>query len=68
MNNELINQLSKLTLEERALKRNIDRNYYNAKVRHKLFVRLKEVKQEIQKVKFRIRLEREEKNENNNTN
>ncbi len=68
MNNELINQLSKLTLEEKALKRNIDRNYYNVKVRKRLFFRLKEVDNEINRVKFKIRLEREKKNGNNNTN
>lgn len=68
MNNELINQLSKLTLEEKALKRNIDRNYYNAKVRKRLFFRLKEVDNEINRVKFKIRLEREKKNGDNNTN
>ena len=68
MNNELINQLSKLTEEEKALKRNIDRNYYNVKVRKRLFFRLKEVDNEINRVKFKIRLEREKKNGNNNTN
>ena len=61
MNNELINQLSKLTLEEKALKRHIDRNYYNLKVRTKLFVRLKEVQNEINKVKFKLRLAKGEK-------
>lgn len=64
MNNELINQLSKLTLEEMALKRNIDRNYYNVEVRTSLFKRLQEVQTEIKKVKFKIRLEKEKKNEN----
>lgn len=64
MNNELINELSKLKLEESCLKRHIDRNYYNAKLRTKLFQRLKEVKNEIERVKFKIRLEREKKNEN----
>lgn len=64
MNNELINQLSKLTLEETSLKRHIDRNYYNLKVRTRLFARLKEVQAEIEKVKFKIRLERMNKNDN----
>lgn len=63
MNNELINQLSKLKLEEKALKRHIDRNYYNAEVRRKLFVRLKEVQNEIDRVKFKIRIAKEKKNE-----
>lgn len=56
MNNELINQLSKLTLEEKSLKRHIDRNYYNLEVRTKLFTRLKIVENEINRVKFKLRL------------
>lgn len=64
MNNELINQLSKLTLEEMALKRNIDRNYYNVEIRTNLFKRLQEVQTEIKKVKFKIRLEKEKRNDN----
>lgn len=64
MNNELINQLSKLSLEKSALKRNIDRNYYNPNARNRLFLRLKEVDNEIKRVKFKIRLEKEKKNEN----
>ena len=59
MNNELINQLSKLTLEQSALKRNIDRNYYNVPVRKRLFNRLRYVNEEIKKVKFKIRMEKE---------
>lgn len=68
MNNELVNQLSKLTLEEKALKRNLNRNYYNIKTRNKLFNELELIDKEIKKVKFKIRLEREKKNGNNNTN
>lgn len=56
MNNELINELSKLTLEEKSLKRHIDRNYYNLEVRTKLFTRLKIVENEISRVKFKLRL------------
>lgn len=64
MNNELINQLSKLILEKASLKREIDKNYYNVKIRTKLFRRLKEVETEINKVKFKSRIEKEKKNEN----
>ena len=63
MNNELINQLSKLKLEESALKRNIYRNYYNKEVRSKLFARLKEVTNEINRIKFKLRLEKEKKHD-----
>lgn len=64
MNNELINQLSKLNLEKASLKRSLDRNYYNAELRKKLFTKIKIVDSEIKKVKFRLRLEKEKKNEN----
>ena len=59
MNNELINQLSKLKLQESANKRNLDRNYYNRKVRDKLFNELKEVQSEIKRIEFKIKLEKE---------
>ena len=61
MNNGLINQLSKLNLEYSALKRNLDRNYYNRKTRDIIYKRMKEVNNEIQKIKFKIRLEREKR-------
>lgn len=64
MNNELINQLSKLNLEKASLKRSLDRNYYNAELRKKLFTKIKIVDSEIKKIKFRLRLEKEKKNEN----
>lgn len=67
MNNELINVLSKLKLQESAYKRNLDRNYYNKKLRKDFFEKLKEVQREIEKVNFKIRLERGKKNANNNT-
>ena len=63
MSNELINQLSKLKLERNSIKRNIDTNYRNRKIRIDLFNKLKEVDKEIEKVKFKLRLEKEMKNE-----
>lgn len=67
MNNKLIEKLSSLKLAESAVKRNLDRNYYNSKLRSKLFKELKQIQNEIERVKFKIRLEKK-KNENNNTN
>jgi len=64
MNNELINQLSKLELEKKAIKRNLNKNYYNASIRNKLFLDLDAIDNEIKKVKFKIRLERERNNDN----
>lgn len=58
MNNELEIKLSKLNIEEKALKRHIDRNYYNLEVRTKLFERLKIVESEIKRINFKLMLER----------
>ena len=62
MNDTLIDKLSKLTLERNSLKRNIDRNYYNKKVRVRLFDRLFKVDNEIKKVKFMLRIRRNNDN------
>lgn len=61
--NELIEELSKLTLQEKSLKRNLDVCYYDSKKREKLFKEIDETKNKIKKIKFKIRLEREIKNE-----
>lgn len=67
-NDELIEKLSKLRLEENCLKRNLDINYLDEEIRTKIFKRIKENKNEIELVKFKIRLEKEmKKNANNNT-
>jgi len=67
MNDELINKLSELKLEETCLKRNLDANYLKKDIRKKMFGRLKQNKDEQNKIKFKLRMERELKNENNNT-
>ena len=63
MNNELIARLSQLELEKSSIKRNLDRFYYDNKIRAKLFAELKEVQNNIKKTKFMIRLEREKRND-----
>lgn len=63
VNNKLIEKLSSLKLAESAIKRNLDRNYYNLKLRSKLFKELKQIQNEIERVKFKIRLEKEKKND-----
>lgn len=60
-NDELIEKLSKLRLEENCLKRNLDINYLDEEIRTKIFKRIKENKNEIELVKFKIRLEKEMK-------
>lgn len=63
MNNKNIDELSNLLMEEKYLKRNLDLNYYKKNDRDKYFMRLKEVKKEIEKIKFKIRLENQIKKE-----
>lgn len=62
MNNTLIEQLSKLKMEEVALKRRLDKKLSNAE-RKKSFDRLKEVMNQEKKIKFKIQLERKMLNE-----
>lgn len=57
MNNTLIEQLSRLKLEETALKRRLDKKLSSTE-RKISFDRLKEVKKLQEKIKFKIQLER----------
>lgn len=57
MNNTLIEKLSRLKLEEKALKRGLDKNL-SKEARTEIFNRLKEIKEMQNKVKFRLELER----------
>lgn len=57
MNNTLIEQLSRLKLEETALKRRLDKKLSSTE-RKFSFDRLKEVKKLQEKIKFKIQLER----------
>lgn len=62
MNNTLIEQLSRLKMEETAVKRGLDKNLSN-KERTKMFNRLKEIKAKQKVIKFKLELERKMKNE-----
>lgn len=66
MSKLLIDKLSKLTLEEKSLQRTVNLSY-NKDLRTKTLIRLKEVMKEKEKVKNLLKLEKEFKNENNNT-
>lgn len=69
MNNELIEELSKLELQKKHLIRCLDSQYYSKHQRTKTFEKIKDLKKQIEKVKFKIRLNKEIKNvKNNNTN
>lgn len=67
MNNTLLDRLTQLDLEEKSLKRNLDRYYRDEKIRTRLFNKIKQIEKEKDKLKFKIHLERKIKNENNNT-
>ncbi len=67
-NNELIEQLSNLEMQKKSILRELDRVYNNFDLRTKRFNEVKEIKKEIDQIKFKIRLEKElRKDENNNT-
>ena len=66
--NELIERLSNLKLEEKNLKRVLDVYYRDENMRTKAFNKIKKIKKEMEQIKFKLRLEKELKNENNNTN
>ena len=63
MNDILIEKLSNLDLEEKSVKRGLDRYYRYEKDRTRLYKRLQEIKKEKEQVKFKLRLEKELKNE-----
>lgn len=66
MSNTLLDELTKLDLEERSLKRNLDRYYRDEKVRTRLFGKISQIEKQKEKVKFKLKLERKLKNENSN--
>ena len=68
MANKLIDDLTRLKAEEKALKRSLDISYYDSNKRSQMFKRLKECKENIEMVKFKIRMERKLNVKNNNTN
>ena len=67
MSNDLSDKLTKLKQEELCLRKNIDINYYDRKIRIMLFKRQQVIQAEIKKLEFKQKLERELENANNNT-
>lgn len=63
MRNDLLEQLSMLSLQEKAILRRLDRKWAPSCKRATLFKQLENTKEEIKKVKFKLRLERKLKNE-----
>ena len=65
MSKELIDKLSKLKMSENSLKRTLDTKNFS-KEKSKIFDQLQEIKKEIELIKFKLRLEKEIKNERRN--
>lgn len=65
---ELIDELTKLEIQEKAYKRALDVTYFNNDKRTKNFADLKKVQKQIQLVKYKLRILKEmHKNDNRNT-
>lgn len=63
MKDELLDRLTILSLEEKSIRRNLDSRCFNKTERANNFKKLEEVQKEIKKVKFKLKMERELKNE-----
>lgn len=63
MNNKLIDDLSTLTLEKKYLKRELDNNWYDRQKKQKLFDKINDVNEKIECVKFKLKLEKEIRND-----
>lgn len=63
MKENLINELAELTMNEKMIKRCLDVKCFDDESRRKCFVELQEIKRRIEKVKFKLRVEKEMKNE-----
>lgn len=69
MSKQLIIDLSNLKLQRDYLLRQIDIHYYDKNLRHTYFTQLKKIDRDIEKVKFKIKMEKRLKNDtNSNTN
>lgn len=66
---DLEKKLKQLYVQSKILRLELDTCYNNSEKRSKTFDKIKEIKKEIENVKFKIKLEKElKKYENNNTN
>lgn len=63
MRNTLLEELTDLQLREKQLKRNLDLKYYDEEKRQYYFEQLELTQKEIKKIKFKLNVERELKNE-----
>jgi hypothetical protein len=69
MKNTLLEELLFLQLREKQLKRDLDTKYYDNKARNHYFEELKKTQLNIRKVKFKLKMSREmKKNEESREN
>lgn len=68
MHNELIEQLSILNIQRKFFIRQLNKDFFYEDSRNVIFKKLSDVEDEIKKIKFKIKLEKVIKDENNNTN
>ena len=61
MKDSLIEHLSKLEIKAKHLKRCLDITYYNKEQRQHFFEEYKKVKEEIERIKFKIKINKEMK-------
>jgi len=59
MSKHLLLKIKELEEKRLSLKRCLDVNYYNKEIRNSLFEQINEIEKEIEKVKFKLTLERE---------
>lgn len=67
-NDILLDKLVRLELEEKSLIRNLNMYYCDNTIKNRLFAKHKKVKKEIEKVKFKLRIESEIRKNDRNSN
>ena len=63
MKDDLLNELTELTMNEKMIKRCLDVKCFDEESRKKCFVELQEIRRRINKVMFKLRVEKELKDE-----
>lgn len=59
MSKALLIELNNLTIEEKMIRTSLEKKYFDSNKRKKMFARLDEVRKDIQKIKFKLKMERE---------
>lgn len=67
-NDILLDILVKLEMEEKSILRNLNTYYFDISKKENLYKKLKNIRTEIQQTKFKLRMEREIKKNDRNSN